>query len=38
VVIQDVTSTARSRLGEKLNDRLRGLLSRRGIELNDERE
>jgi hypothetical protein len=38
VVIQHVTSTARSLLGEKLYDRLRGLLSRRGIELSDEGE
>ena len=35
VVIRDITSTAQSLLGQKLYDRLRRLLSRRGIELND---
>jgi uncharacterized membrane protein YkvA (DUF1232 family) len=34
VVIKDITSTAKSLLGQKLYDRLRGLLSRRGIELS----
>jgi uncharacterized membrane protein YkvA (DUF1232 family) len=38
VVIQDVTSTAQSLLGKKLYDRLRNLLSRRGIELKDDEE
>jgi uncharacterized membrane protein YkvA (DUF1232 family) len=35
VVIQDVTSTAQSLLGKNLYDRLRRLMSRRGIELED---
>jgi uncharacterized membrane protein YkvA (DUF1232 family) len=35
VVIQDVTSTAQSLLGKNLYDRLRRLMSRRGIELDD---
>jgi uncharacterized membrane protein YkvA (DUF1232 family) len=35
VVIRDITSTAQSLLGQRLYDRLRGLLSRRGIELKD---
>jgi uncharacterized membrane protein YkvA (DUF1232 family) len=38
VVIQDISSTAQSLLGQKLYDRLRGLLSRRGIELSDAEE
>jgi uncharacterized membrane protein YkvA (DUF1232 family) len=33
VVLQDITGTAQSLLGEKVYDRLRRLLSRRGIEL-----
>ncbi|HEY0557946.1 MAG TPA: DUF1232 domain-containing protein [Thermoanaerobaculia bacterium] len=36
VVLQDITGTAQSLLGQKVYDRLRRLLSRRGIELNDE--
>ena len=35
VVIQDVTTTAQSLLGKNLYDRLRRLMSRRGIELDD---
>lgn len=35
VVLQDITGTARSLLGEKVYDRLRRLLSRRGIELKE---
>jgi uncharacterized membrane protein YkvA (DUF1232 family) len=35
VVIQDVTSTAQSLLGKNLYDRLRRLMSRRGIEIED---
>ncbi len=35
VVLQDVTSTAQSLLGKNLYDRLRRLMSRRGIEIED---
>src|SRR4051794_27668237 len=35
VVVRDVTSTAQSLLGQNLYDRLRRLMSRRGIELDD---
>jgi uncharacterized membrane protein YkvA (DUF1232 family) len=35
VVLQDITGTAQQLLGEKVYDRLRRLLSRRGIELKD---
>jgi uncharacterized membrane protein YkvA (DUF1232 family) len=35
VVLQDITGTAQSLLGQKIYDRLARLLSRRGIELKD---
>ena len=35
VVLQDITGTAQSLLGQKVYDRLRRLLSRRGIELKE---
>ncbi|HEX4495445.1 MAG TPA: DUF1232 domain-containing protein [Thermoanaerobaculia bacterium] len=38
VVLQDITGTAQSLLGEKVYDRLRRLLSRRGIELKDAKD
>jgi uncharacterized membrane protein YkvA (DUF1232 family) len=38
VVIQDVTETAQSLVGQKIYDRLRRLLSRRGIELKEPAE
>jgi len=38
VVVQDVTSTAQTLLGKNLYDRLRRLLSKRGIELRSEED
>jgi uncharacterized membrane protein YkvA (DUF1232 family) len=38
VVLQDITGTAQSLLGQKVYDRLRRLLSRRGIELKDAKD
>jgi hypothetical protein len=38
IVVQDVTSTAQTLLGKNVYDRLRRLLSKRGIELADPEE